>query len=182
MLWPSSGRKWKLVREPFIFIAANKSSLAVSGSRYLPPEVAVRLPVGRPLTALQCSRPTPGDSLPPIPVEPFPSRCPLDVDGLFQQEFLRSPGPVNHRCVFPVDVVVASPGVLCNCRLLQRLGSAGIQGTPAGECLNRDGGKGIPRCWTAALKRSEGAANRQPNRNFRQRLIQRQVTASGDSQ
>ena len=52
-----------------------------------------------------------------------------------------------------------------------------IQVTPAGKCLNRDGGKGIPRCWTAALKRSEGAANRQPNRNFR-----RQVTASGDSQ
>ena len=52
-----------------------------------------------------------------------------------------------------------------------------IQGTPAGECLNRDGGKGIPRCWTAALKRSEGAANRQPNCNF-----WRQVTASGDSQ
>ena len=41
-----------------------------------------------------------------------------------------------------------------------------IQGAPAGECLNRDGGKGIPRCWTAALKRSEGAA----------------ITASGDSQ
>ena len=52
-----------------------------------------------------------------------------------------------------------------------------IQGTPAGECLNRDGGKGIPWCWKAALKRSEGTANRQPNLNFR-----RQVTASGDSQ
>ena len=52
-----------------------------------------------------------------------------------------------------------------------------IQGTPTGECLNRDGGKGIPRCWMAALKRSEGTANRQPNLNFR-----RQVTASGDSQ
>ena len=46
-----------------------------------------------------------------------------------------------------------------------------IQGTPAGERLNRDGGKGIPKCWTAALKRSEGAANRRPNRNF-QRQIQ----------
>ena len=89
-------------------IAGHKSSLAVARSRYLPPEVAVWLPVGRPLTALQCSRPTPGDSLPPIPVEAFPSRGPLDVDGLFQQEFLRSPGPVDHRCVFPVDVVVAS--------------------------------------------------------------------------
>ena len=55
----------------------------------------------------------PGDSLPPIPVEAFPSRGPLDVDGLFQQEFLRSPGPVDHRCVFPVDVVVANPDVLC---------------------------------------------------------------------
>ena len=42
-----------------------------------------------------------------------------------------------------------------------------IQVSPAGKCLNRDGGKGIPRCWTAALKRSEGAANRRPNRNFR---------------
>ena len=51
-----------------------------------------------------------------------------------------------------------------------------IQGTPAGECLNRDGGKGIPRCWTAALKRSEGAAKWRPNHNFR-----RQITASGDS-
>ena len=51
-----------------------------------------------------------------------------------------------------------------------------IQGTPAGECLNRDGGKGIPRCWTAALKRSEGAANRRPNRNFR-----RQTMASDDT-
>ena len=100
--------------------------MAVARSRYLPPEVAVWLPVGHPLTALQCSRPTPGDSLPPIPVEAFPSRGPLDVDGLFQQEFLRSPGLVDHRCVFPVDVVVATPGVLCNCRLLQRLGSAGI--------------------------------------------------------
>ena len=126
MLWSSSGRKWKLVRGLFIFIAAHKSSLAVAGSRYLPPDVAVWLPVSRPLTALQCNRPTPGDSLPPIPVEAFPSRGPLDVDGFFQQEFLRSPGPVDHRCVFPVDVVVASPGVLCNCRHLQRLGSAGI--------------------------------------------------------
>ena len=31
-----------------------------------------------------------------------------------------------------------------------------IQGTPAGDRLNRDGGKGIPKCWTAALKCSEG--------------------------
>ena len=67
MLWSSSGRKWKLVRGLFIFIAAHKSSLVVAGSRYLPPEVAAWLLVGRPLTALQCSRPTPGDSLPPIP-------------------------------------------------------------------------------------------------------------------
>ena len=52
-----------------------------------------------------------------------------------------------------------------------------IQGTPARECLNRDGGKGIPRSWTAALKCSEGVANRRPNRNF-----QRQITAYGDTQ
>ena len=39
----------------------------------------------------------------PIPGDAFPSRGPLDVDGLFQQEFPRSPGPVNHRCVLPVD-------------------------------------------------------------------------------
>ena len=78
------------------YIAAHKSSLAVTRSRYLPPEVAVWSPVGRPLIALQCSRPTPENSLPPIPVEAFPSRDPLDVDGLFQQEFFRSPGPVNH--------------------------------------------------------------------------------------
>ena len=62
----------------------------------------------------------------PIPVDAFPSRGPLDVDGLFQQEFLRSPGPVNHRCVLPVDGMVASPGVLCNRRLQQRLGLACI--------------------------------------------------------
>ena len=52
MLWSSSGRKWKLVRGLFIFIAAHKSSLAAAGSCYLPPEVAVWLPVDRPLTAL----------------------------------------------------------------------------------------------------------------------------------
>ena len=40
--------KWKLVRGLFIFIAAHKSSLAAAGSRYLPPEVAVWLPVDRP--------------------------------------------------------------------------------------------------------------------------------------
>ena len=56
-----------------------------------------------PLTALQCSRPTLGNSLPPIPVQAFPSRGSLDVDGLIQQEFLRSPGPVDHQCVFPVN-------------------------------------------------------------------------------
>ena len=42
---------------------------------------------------------------------------------------------------------------------------------------NRDGGKGISKCWTAALKRSEGVANWRPNRNF-----QRQNMASGDTQ
>ena len=35
-----------------------------------------------------------------------------------------------------------------------------IQETPAWECLNRDGGKEIPRCCTAALKRRERANNR----------------------
>ena len=79
-------------------------------------------PVGHLLTALQCSRPTLGNSLPPIPVEAFPSRGPLDVDDLFQQEFLRSPGPVDHRYVLPVDGMAASPGVLRNRRLLRRLG------------------------------------------------------------
>ena len=113
------------------FIAAHKPTMGVTGSHSLPPEVVVRSPVGRPLTALQCSRPTLGNSLPPIPVEAFPCRGPLDVDGLFQQEFLRSPGPVDHRCVLPVDGVVASPGVLSNHRLLQRLGSACILVLPA---------------------------------------------------
>ena len=78
------------------FIATHKPSLGVTGSRDLPPEVVVWSPVGRPLTALQCSRPTLGNSLPPISVQAIPSRGPLDVDGLFQQEFLRSPGPVDH--------------------------------------------------------------------------------------
>ena len=52
-----------------------------------------------------------------------------------------------------------------------------IQRTPAGERLNRDGGKGIPKCWTAALKRSKEVANRWPNHDFR-----RQTVASGDTQ
>ena len=58
------------------FIAAHKSSMGVTRSHNLLPEVVVWLPVGRPLTVLQCSRPTPGNSLPPIPVEAFPSRGP----------------------------------------------------------------------------------------------------------
>ena len=97
------------------FIAAHKPSLGVTRSHGLLPEVAVRPLVGRPLTVLQCSCPTPGNSLPPIP-----------VDGHFQQEFLRSPGPVDHQCVLPVDGKVASPGVLHNRRLLQSLGLACI--------------------------------------------------------
>ena len=52
-----------------------------------------------------------------------------------------------------------------------------IQSTPAGEHLNRDGGKGIPKYWMAALKRSEGAVDQRPNRNF-----QRQSVASSDTQ
>ena len=43
--------------------------------------------------------------------------------------------------------------------------------------IYRNGGKGIPRCWAAALKRSEGAANRHRNCNFRQ-----QTVASSDTQ
>ena len=43
--------------------------------------------------------------------------------------------------------------------------------------INRNGGKGIPRCWAAALKHSEGAANQRPNSNFRQ-----QTVASSDTQ
>ena len=76
------------------FIAAHKPSLGVTRSHGLLPEVAVTAPVGRPLTALQCSCPTPGNSLPPIP-----------VDAHFRQEFLRSPGPVGHRCVLPVETL-----------------------------------------------------------------------------
>ena len=45
---------------------------------------------------------------------------------LFQQEFLRSPGPVNHRCVLLVDGMLAPPGVLHHRRLVQRLGLACI--------------------------------------------------------
>ena len=80
----------------YSFIATHKPSLGVTRSCDLLPKVVVWSPVGRLLTALQCSRPTLGNSLPPIPVQKFPSRAPLDVDGLFQQEFLRSSGPVDH--------------------------------------------------------------------------------------
>ena len=52
-----------------------------------------------------------------------------------------------------------------------------IQSTPAGERLNRDGGKGILKCWMQQLKRSEGAVDQRPNHNF-----WRQSVASGDSQ
>ena len=65
----------------------------------MPLEVAVRSPVDYTLTALQCSHPTLGNSLPPISVEAVPSRGALDVDGLFQHEFLRSTGRVDHRCL-----------------------------------------------------------------------------------
>ena len=97
----------------FNFIATHKPSLGVTGSHALPPEVAVRSPIDCALTALQCNHPTLGYSLPPVSVEAFPSRGALDVDGLFQQEFLRLPGLVNHRGVR-------------HRRLLQRLGSACI--------------------------------------------------------
>ena len=60
----------------------------------------------------------------PVSVEAFPSRGALDVDDLFQQEFLRSPGLVDHRCVLPVDGMVAPPGMLRHHRLLQKLGLA----------------------------------------------------------
>ena len=110
----------------FNFIATHKPSLGVTGSIALPTEVAVRLPVDFTLTAVQCGHPTLGDSLPPVSVEAFPRRGALDVDGHFQQEFLRLPGPVNHQGVLPVDGMVASPSVLCHRRLLQRLGSACI--------------------------------------------------------
>ena len=69
-------------------------------------EVAVWSPVDRALTALQCSHPALRNSLPPVSVDAFSSRGALDVDGLFQQKFLRSPGPVDHR-VLPVDGMVA---------------------------------------------------------------------------
>ena len=108
------------------FIVAHKPPMGLTGSHGLPLEVAVRPLVGHPLTALQCNRPKLGNSLPPIPVEAFPSRGPLDADCLFQQEFLRSPGLVDHRCDLPVDGMVTSPGVLRNRRLLHRLGSACI--------------------------------------------------------
>ena len=51
-----------------------------------------------------------------------------------------------------------------------------IQNTPAGESLNRDGGKEIPKSWMITLKHSGGAVNRRPGRNFR-----RQSTTSGDT-
>ena len=101
-------------------------SLGVTGSHALPLEVAVRLPVDCALTALQCGHRTLGDSLSPVSVEAFPRRGALDVDGLFQQDFLRPPGPVNHRGVLPVDGMAAPPSVLCHRRLLQRLGLACI--------------------------------------------------------
>ena len=110
----------------FNFIATHKPSLGVTGSHALPPEVVVRLPVDCALTALQCGHPTLADTLFPISVEAFPRRGALDVDGLFQQEFLRSPGPVNHRGVLPVDGMAAPPNVLCHRRLLQRMDSACI--------------------------------------------------------
>ena len=99
------------------FIVTHKSSLGVTRSHALPPEVAVRSPVDHSFTALQCSHPTLGNSLAPISVEAFPSRGALDVDGLFQQEFLRLPGLVDHRCVLPVDGMVAPPSMLRHRRL-----------------------------------------------------------------
>ena len=105
----------------FNFIATHKPSLGVTGSHTLLPEVAVWSPVDCALTALQCGHPTLGNFLPPFSVEAFSSRGALDVDGLFQQTFLRSHGPVNHRSVLPV-----APSVLRHRRLLQRLGSACI--------------------------------------------------------
>ena len=75
-----------------LLIPKIQAILGVTESHALPPEVAVRSPVDCTLTALQCSHLTLGYSLPPVSVEAFPSRGSLDVDGLFQQEFLRSPG------------------------------------------------------------------------------------------
>ena len=120
LLQGESGSQYK----GYPFIVTHKSSLGVTRSHALPPEVAVRSPVDHSFTALQCSHPTLGNSLAPISVEAFPSRGALDVDGLFQQEFLRLPGLVDHRCVLPVDGMVAPPSMLCHRRLLQRLGSA----------------------------------------------------------
>ena len=151
----------------------HKSSSGVTGSHAWPPEVAIWSSVDRVLTVLQCSHPTLGNSLSPIPVEAFPNGGSLDVDGLFQQEFLRSPGPVNHRCVLQNTSVVdwaRRPEEL----LLKE--AIHIQRTPVGERLNRDGGKGVPKCWMATLKHSEDAVNRRPNRNFR-----RPSVASGDT-
>ena len=51
-----------------------------------------------------------GIPLPPISVETVPSRGTLDVDDLFQ-EFLRSPGPVNHRCL--LDGCLVTSGHCC---------------------------------------------------------------------
>ena len=86
----------------FNFIATHKPSLGVTRSHALLLEVAVRLPVDCALTTLQCDHPTLGDSLPPVSVEAFPCRGALDVDGLIQQEFLRSPGPVQWSKYCPV--------------------------------------------------------------------------------
>ena len=92
--------------EGYPFIAMHKSSLGVTGSHVLLLKVAVWSPVDHTLTVLKYSHPTLGNSFPPpVSVEVFPSRGALDVDGLFQQEFLRSPGPVDHLCVLPVDGV-----------------------------------------------------------------------------
>ena len=55
--------------EGYPFIATHKSSLGVTGSHALLLEVAVQSPVDCALTALQCTHPTLGNSLPPISVE-----------------------------------------------------------------------------------------------------------------
>ena len=119
---------------------------------------------------------TPGNFLPPIPVEAFP-RLKEHQDACRTQSLQKSVvaehawgshHPINWKDTSVIDRARRPEELLL---------AIHIQGTPAGERLNRDGGKEIPRCWTAALKRSEGAANSRPNRNFR-----RQIAASGDTQ
>ena len=149
MLWSSSGRKWKLVRG-----AIHKPSLGVTESCNLPPEVAVWSPAAPPpLLRFNAVVQHLGILFPPSLLR----RSPAGVPWMWLASFSRSS---NWKDTSMIDWARRPEELLLK-------EAIHIQGTPAGERRNRDGGKGIPKGWTAALKRSEGAANRRPNHNFR---------------